>query len=378
MLAIGRLSHLLKFFFLRHLLSTLATGPLPSWPCVPTCPPSVVSVHVPSRVGYPASPTMGPPSHPRDITAPKIFINDHEFIDHESDGDDDIYRGGGSTPQTTELGSATSLKSFSTASSGSFRLAGGRLGVLATGLERAITRWARKNWGDSSSITSSSSSESNHSSFRTANKSSRRKRRSPSLADIQHREESERAVAARIKAREIGRVVPREFNLYAPAPSVSEDARPIKEEQRVVRTFSLDVMLPHLGPLLRNSGKQRRSRHHSRPNEDHHLRDFNPRRVHSTKDEPSDASRTDAPHSPLLTIEKGKGKISPATPAPDPRQTASTSRRDPIVVKPQQAWWLDVSSPSWEDMKTLGRVNSLPASFRGQANLGNSCCIFTH
>jgi magnesium transporter len=313
---------------------------------------------------------MGPPSYPRDITAPKIFINGHEFIDHESDGDDDIYRGGGSTPKTTELGSATSLKSFSTASSGSFRLAGGRVGALATGLERAITRWARKNWGDSSSITSSSSSESNHSSFRTANKLSRRKRRSPSLVDIQHREESERAVAARIRAREIGRVVPREFNLYAPAPSVSQDAGPIKEEQRVVRTFSLDVMLPHLSALLRNSGKQRRSRHHSRLNEDHHLHDLNPHRVHSTKDESSGASRTDANHSPLLTIEKGKGKISSATPASDPRQTASTPRRDPIAVKPKQAWWLDVSSPSWEDMKTLGRVNSLPLLFVAKLTWG--------
>jgi hypothetical protein len=26
---------------------------------------------------------------------------------------------------------------------------------------------------------------------------------------------------------------------------------------------------------------------------------------------------------------------------------------------PEQAWWLDVASPSWEDMKTLGRVNNL-------------------
>jgi magnesium transporter len=303
---------------------------------------------------------MDPPSQ-HDL--PKIFINDHELVDDE---DDDIYRGDRSpSPQTTELGPATSLKSYSTASSGSFRLAGGRLGALATGLERAITRWARKNWADSSSsITSSNSSESSRSSFRTANKSSRRKRRPPSLADIQHRAESERAVAARIRAREIGRIVPREFNLYVPSPSPSQEAGPIEEEQRVVRTFSLDVMLPHLNPQLRKSGKPRRPRHRSRFSrtgleEPHHSRQLHPTPVHSAMDESSDASRIDAPHGLSSTVEKGKDKMSSTTPPLDPPQTASTFRRDPVAGKPQQAWWLDVSSPSWEDMKTLGRVNSL-------------------
>ena len=310
---------------------------------------------------------MDPPSPPHDLP-PKIFINDQEFADQESldDDGDDIYRGDrpsrASTPQT-ELESVSSQKSFSTVSSGSFRLPGGRLGAIATRLERAITRWARKNWADSSSsITSSSSSgSSRRSSFRTANKSSRRKRRPPSLADIQHREESERAVAARIRAREIGRVVPREFNLYAPPPSPSQDAGPIEDEQRRVRTFSLDVMLPHLNPLLRNSGKHRRPRRRSPRTGDHHhhLRHLHSPRVHSAKNESSDASRTGARHGPSLTVEKGKDKISSTTP-PDPPQTAPTSRRDPVAGKPpQQAWWLDVASPTWEDMKTLGRVNNL-------------------
>ena len=317
---------------------------------------------------------MDPPSPPHELTAPKIFINDHEFVDHELEEDDnDIYRGDrSSTPQSTEQGSATSLKSFSTASSGSFRLAGGRLGVLATHLERAITRWAHRNWGDSSSsITSSSSSESSRSSFRTANKSSRRRRRPPSLADIQHRVESERAVAARIRARGIGRVIPREFNLYAPPPSPSQDAGVLTDEEpRIVRTFLLDAMLPHLNPLLRNSGKHHRSRHRSRIprtglDQHHHLHHLHPQRVHSTKDESNDASRADAPRGPSLTIEKGKERAS-TMPPPDPLQTASTSRRDPIAGKPQQAWWLDVSSPSWEDMKTLGRVNNLPFLFMAE------------
>ena len=314
---------------------------------------------------------------------PKIFINDHELVDSESADDVDIYRGDRpSTPtaQSQESESATSIKSVSATSSASSRLPGVRLGALATRLERAITRWARRNWADSSSsISSSGSSDSSRSSFRTTNKSSRR-RRPPSIADVVHREESERAVAARIRAREIGRVVPREFNLYAPPPSSSQNVGPIEEEQQVVRTFSLDVMLPHLNPLLRNSGKHRRPRHRSRvprtelDHHRHHQRHFDPRLA---EDESSDTSHADALCGPSLTMEKGKDKMPSTMPPPDPLQTASTLRRDPVAGKPRQAWWLDVANPTWEDMKTLGRVNSLRLLF-GQANLRNSYCISTH
>lgn len=322
---------------------------------------------------------MDPQSSSPDL-APKIFINGLEFIDNDDESlDQDIYRGDRhSTPQTPEPGPATSIKSFSTASSGSgsgssVRLAGGRLGALATRLERAITRWARKNWADSSSsLTSSSSSDSSRSSFRTANKSSRRKRRPPSIADIQQREQSERAIAARIRAREIGRAVPREFNLYAPPLSPLQDPGPIEEEQRVVRAFSLDVMLPHLDRLLRKPGKPRRSRHRSRsrtkadqPRDPRHL---HPQKGHSAEDAACIASRTDALNDLSLTAEKGKDKIPCITPSLDPLQVPSTFTRDSVPRKPRQAWWLDVASPSWEDMKTLGRVSGSLLPSEGQAN----------
>jgi len=324
---------------------------------------------------------MDPPS-PLPNFMPKILINGLEFVDLESADDIDIYRGDRPpSPQSQESGSATSIKSVSATSSGSSRLPGGRLGALATRLERAITRWARRNWADtSSSITSSGSSDSSRSSFRTTNKSSRR-RRPPSIADVLHREESVRAVASRIRAREIGRVVPREFNLYYPPPRSSPNAGPVEEEQQVVRTFSLDVMLPHLNPLLRNSGKHRRPRHRSRiprtehHHHHHHQRHHDPR---PAEDESSDTSHSDALCGPPLTVEKGKEKISSTTPPPDPLQTASTSRRDPISGKARQAWWLDVANPTWGDMKTLGRVNSSRRLLFGQANSSNSCCIFTH
>ena len=327
---------------------------------------------------------MDSPSSPN--FKPKIFINDREWVDHQSADDIDIYRGDRpSTPQSQESGSATSLKSISATSSGSSRLPGGRLGAIATRLERAITRWARSNWADSSSsMTSGGTSDSSRSSFRTTNKSSRR-RRPPSIADIRHREESERAVAARIRAREIGRVVPREFNLYIP-PRSSQNAGPIEEEQQVVRTFSLDVMLPHLNPLLRNSGKHPRPRHRSRiprtkldHHHHHHHHHQRHRDPHPAEDQSSDTPHTDALCGQSLSVEKGKNKMPSTMAPPDPLQTVSTFRRDPVPGKPREAWWLDVANPTWGDMKTLGRVNnSLRRLLCGQANSRNSCCIFTH
>jgi len=50
-------------------------------------------------------------------------------------------------------------------------------------------------------------------------------------------------VAARLRAREIGRMIPREFNLYSPPLS---DADHVEEEQLSVRAFSLETILPQL------------------------------------------------------------------------------------------------------------------------------------
>jgi hypothetical protein len=76
--------------------------------------------------------------------------------------------------------------------------------------------------------------------------------------------------------------------------------------------------------------------------------------------EARNAPRTDTLEVPSIKVEKGKGKdkISYTRPTPNPLQTASTSRRDPVEEKLAQAWWLDVASPSWEDMRTLGKASS--------------------
>ena len=290
-------------------------------------------------------------------TPPKIFINDKQFFDHDT-------RDHTPTPQSLKQESITSRKSFSTVSSNSLHHAGRRIGALATRLERAITRWARTNWADSSSsLDSASSSTSSRSSFRTANKSTRRKRRPPSFADIQHRIQSERAVAARLRARELRRVVPREFNLYIPPLHPSKGEEPIDEAEQIVRTFSLDQMLPHLDSVLRKYDKPRRARHHARaqsaeldqPRYSHNLR---PPQSSSSEGEPGNSSRVDP--SGITTSpkeEKGKHKLSSIAPPPNAPQVTTPSPRDSDPGNPQQAWWLDVASPSWEDMKALGKVS---------------------
>ena len=321
--------------------------------------------------------SFAPQSSPQDIS-PKNLVNDAQLVQH------DIYRGNlTSMPQTStdRPESVASQNFFSTTSSNSFRLAGGRIGALATRLEHAITRWARKNGADSSSLNSDTSSSSSSSSFRTTNKSTRRKHRSPSLADIQHRMQSERTVAARIRARELRRTVPREFNLYIPPLRPEQEVEPIQEEEQVVRTFSLDAILPHLESVLRKPDSSCHSRHraHTRRAEldqPHHPHHFRPQEGCSAKDEPGNASSVDA-SGHTLHEEKGKHKPPSTAFPPNPPQATSTPRRDPDAEKPPQAWWLDVASPSWEDLRTLGRVSAPLLLMDTQAKSKHSCYIFT-
>jgi magnesium transporter len=287
-------------------------------------------------------------------------IAQEELTDH------DIYRGVQYPPsRTSGPESIISQNTSFTASSSSFRLAGGRLGAIATRLEQAITRWARANWAESSSsLNSDTSSDSSRSSFRTANKSTRRKRRRPSVADIQQRALSERTVAARLRAREARRTAPREFNLYSPSTNdPSQDHGSVEERQQAVRTFSLDLMLPHLESLLRRHGKSRRARHRGRAtvaefDYPHHLYPYHPHQGRAPRDEAGKVSRADAPEG-AHRLEKGKDKMpSAAPPEPNISERPWIPLRDPGAGKPPPAWWLDISNPSWEDMRTLGKVST--------------------
>jgi magnesium transporter len=293
-------------------------------------------------------------------TVPKILIGDKEMSDH------DIYCEVKYPPsQTSGPESPSSQSPSSTRSLNSFRLAGGRLGAIATRLERAITRWARANWADSSSsLNSDISSDSSRSAFRTANKLTRRKRRCPSTADIRQPALFERTVEARLKAREARQTVPHEFNLYTPEDD-SQDPGPVWERQDIVRTFSLDLMLPHLENLLRSRrhGKSRCTL--ARPGGSTTVTELNythqsqPHRGRTARDGAGNAPRVDEADRATHRLEKGKDKMPSAiSPPSNALNHSSAPLRDPKAGKLLHAWWLDVANPSWDDMRTLGSVST--------------------
>jgi magnesium transporter len=300
-------------------------------------------------------PQLSPPK-----TVPKILIGEKEM------SDDDIYCEVKYPPSQTSGPESTSSQSRSfTTSLNSFRLAGGHLGSIATRLERAITRWARANWADSSSsLNSDISSDSSRSSFRTANKLTRRKCRYPSVADIRQRGLLERTVEARLKAREARKTVPREFNLYTPSEDVpSQDLGLVWERQQIMRTFSLDLMLPHLENLLRNRshGKSRRTRPggSATVTELDYTHQSQPHRGRTSRDPDGNASRVDEADGVTHKLEKGKDKMpSVISPPSNALKHSSAPLRDPESGKLPPAWWLDVANPSWEDMRTLGSVST--------------------
>ena len=56
-----------------------------------------------------------------------------------------------------------------------------------------------------------------------------------------------------------------------------------------------------------------------------------------------------------------------------PRVTTDTPARGS-----GKAWWLDVASPTWEDMRTIGKVSDMEPFSRSVLIFVGSCCIFTH
>ncbi|TFY72859.1 hypothetical protein EVG20_g140 [Dentipellis fragilis] len=273
---------------------------------------------------------------------------DHISIRDFEEEDDDIYRGE-PPPSAARLQRAESVSSSSSSSASSF--VGGRLGAIAGVVERAITHWARTNWS-TSSLSSNSSASTTRSSFRTTNKSTAR-RRKIRTANSEQRARSELHVAARIKAREERHHVPREFALYLPpSPKTLRSPKAFgtsfdNHEQRTLRTTSLPLIISHLEAALKRSSRMaRRAQHHSR--------------IPAPYLDP-DALPAFLPHqdymlpSTIDTIQTKlrKGKLRDVSGTPSPDLSSGTPSRGKL----QQAWWLDVASPTWEDMRTIGKVS---------------------
>ena len=290
---------------------------------------------------------------------------------HEEE-DDDIYRGlpeDQSPPITITIPPPPprpeSSMSGSSSSSSSRYSVSRTLGALAAVVEHAITRWAGRN-SSSSSLTTSNSSNSSTPSVQT--KSTRRKRRRDS-AD--HNARSERDILARIRARQETRRIPRGFSLYVPpqlrTPRTrisASDSIHQYDEQGVLRTHLLPAVLNRVQHALRLSEKLR-----------------HPERV-IQKDNgvPAIVVTDGVPSSPLVTQghrrRTGKGKQRDPSrmsrervPKPIPNGAAGSEKGS------WPSWWLDVSSPTYGDMKALGKVRS---AFRTTTILCSHIFVLTH
>jgi magnesium transporter len=268
--------------------------------------------------------------------------------------DNDIYRG----DAPPEPRSPSPESSVLASSSGSF-LSRGRLGAIALVVELAITRWARR-----SSSPSSSSSSSSRSSINTASQSrfARRRKQGPSTGNLQSAQ-SERDIVARIKARAESRRIPREFTLYVPPTPGHPHPRTQQDDpqahSRISRTTSLPLILGQLTTALKAPARARRHQDC----------------IATQKQDGTPRSTPILHHSPVLPdhikapsraasfteiSEPPKGRKGKERQAGQP-QTSSMNRAFPLENSDShrhlKAWWLDVASPSWEDMRAIGKVS---------------------
>ena len=271
----------------------------------------------------------------------------------EEEEDDDIYRG---LPDDQSPPAAITIQplpprpessaSGSSSSSSSRYSVSGRLGALASVVEQAIARWGRRN-SSSSSIATSTSSSSSKTSAQT--KSTRKRRRRHST---DHNARSERDILARLRARQETRRIPRGFSLYVPpqlqtsrlSTSTSDPVLQY-DEQGVLRTHLLPVVLNRVHCALRSS---ERLRQHER--------------VFQINNRIPTIFIDGVPSSPQIVQGRdrrraGKGKHRDPNKAHRehvhrhiPDGTAGSDKRS------WPSWWLDISSPTYADMKALGKV----------------------
>ncbi|KAG5647950.1 hypothetical protein DXG03_006984 [Asterophora parasitica] len=227
--------------------------------------------------------------------------------DDDDDDEEDIYRG---PPVRARSVSPSTISTVSSQS-----LFGGRLGAIAAVVDLAISRWARGNSSGSSTSSSSSSSSSSVSS-RSQRGRLRRRRSATTLRSV-HSERDIAAHISRLKAREESRKIPRRFTLYAPPQP--KRVKTGSKDQRVNQTSSLPPLLPQLEAALKMATRARRNQ---------------TRR-------PLEKARSKRPmmHQDYMIPSAGESSTSTAL--------------QPTKAK---AWYLDVASPTWEDMRTLGKA----------------------
>ncbi|KAJ2920356.1 hypothetical protein MD484_g193, partial [Candolleomyces efflorescens] len=301
-----------------------------------------------------------PSTEPRFPHSPDIELRDIIPAQPPDADDDDIYRGEPPFPKDDASSVATS--SSGSSSSSSERL-GGPLGAITAVVELAISRWARgvRRGRSASSVSTSSSSTSSSSSSSTSRSSVNtlarmrrrlRRKRSASQSSLQTMQ-SERDIVARIsrlKALEESRQVARHFALYLPSTMAfpERDLSTVSEhkDDRVLSSESLSPILSQLESVTKRS---RRPRGRSRG--PHNVLD--PSRPARRRRHPDGLVGQIHPGScfdPCKKSKKGKSRQSPAVSSSSNTPVASKSRLMP------KAWFLDVASPTWADLKELGKL----------------------
>lgn len=271
--------------------------------------------------------------------------------------EDDIYRGK-LPPALPVIAESVASASSTLSSSGSFIT--GRLGALAAVLENAITRWARgRSSSASASSSSSSSSTSLHSSIYTPSRPrhSRRRKRRTSSANMRSIH-SEREVAARLRIRREIKRVDRGFTLYLP-PSLNPEITTTRlsesldrPQQSVSHTTSLPTALNCLEAALKKASRAKKGKGKQR---------------HVSLGTPSLSLHHDYMFDDVLSRPASFGDLSAALPPSvhGRQKEFSSGNRTPNESAPggspefnraPKAWWLDVASPTWDDLQTIGKL----------------------
>jgi magnesium transporter len=266
-------------------------------------------------------------------------------------GDTDIFRG---QPPPRSTSPVSIVLSSSSSSSDTASLLGGRFTAIAGIVELAISGWARATSALSNSSFDNLSARSSTTVSR--HRSTGRRHRRASSASIRTLP-SERDLAAKYRAREQSRYIPREFVLYMPLTQHAAGAGTKSQAlpQRVSRTSSLPLILDKLEMALKKFTKVRRL-HRSRPMSLAVLSP-NPASLHQDYmlSDPMLVPRCPASFTDLGTLSitrKGKERQSPR-----PHQMFSPMPETNEANRAPKAWWLDVSSPTWEDIRAIGKVN---------------------
>jgi len=253
--------------------------------------------------------------------------------------EEDIYRGERPASPKSFVDAESSISSSSSSSSSSSNSSlniGRRLGGLAAVVEQAISRWARKHSSASSVSSGSSSTSSVSSTPRTVTTRRRRRKRNSStftLKSVEH----ERILLARKKAREELRVSPREFVLLQP-PHLAQKHQIAQQdvEERTLRTTSMPLVLSQLENALKKSTKPHRV----------------PQRLSAP--DVTGVAQNGEPSTSAHSKKKGKSHVASGT--ANTKSFTPPGARKLATKDNKQSWWLDVSSPTWDDMRELGKI----------------------